>query len=153
MYSNTILTWKLPLRCSTSDWSQGWVELFNLVYGLGQFGEHNWSKVVVIVRLFNDTLGHSYSASGHTDCMFLLVAHIARYWSANHTWHTRFLDVPRDIFPGKNQFILSFNNLVDVRGRILQSLVRWSSVLPLSQIPSLNWSNTKSAALTRGVDV
>ena len=34
---------------------------------------------LLLLTLFSDALGHSYSASGHTDCKFLLVTHSARY--------------------------------------------------------------------------
>ena len=46
--------------------------------------------------LFSDALGLkiSHSRSGHTHYKFLLLAHNARYWSAHHTWQTRFFKVP-----------------------------------------------------------
>jgi len=69
-----------------------------------------------VLRLFNDALGHSHSASGHTDCKFLLVAHSAIYWSAHHIWQTRFFNVPSEkhwytwSFSYEEQYISPFSN-------------------------------------------
>jgi len=75
------------------------------------------------------------------------VAHSARYWSAHHTWQTRFFNVPsvkhwytREQFSWKEPVHISFfSNFSWSKGggSNSQSLGRQSSVLPLSQIPSL----------------
>ena len=66
--------------------------------------------------------GFAHSASGHTVSWFLLVAHSARYWSAHHTWQTRFFNMPSvkhwymgALFLGRTSTYLLLVTLVGVR--------------------------------------
>jgi len=67
--------------------------------------------------------GFADSAPGHSDSKFLLVAHSARYWSAHHTWQTRFFKMPSvkhwhtgAFFLGRTSTYLLKVILVGVRG-------------------------------------
>ena len=67
--------------------------------------------------------GFAHSVSGHTDSYFLLVAHSARYWSAHHTWQTRFFNVASvkhwymgAFFLGRTRTYLLLVILVGVKG-------------------------------------
>jgi len=76
------------------------------------------SVLGVVLLLFSDALGRfAHSASRHTACYFLLVAHSARYWSAHHTWQTRFRNVlsvkhwhTEAFFLGRTSTYLLFSN-------------------------------------------
>jgi len=95
-----------------------------------------------VLLLFRDALGRfAPSAPGYRDCLFLLVAHSARYWSSHHTWQTRFFYVPSVKHWFTGAFFLEKTSTcpllvisVEVREWNSQSLGRQSSVLPLSQM-------------------
>ena len=95
---------------------------------------------------FSDALELWPFGLGANKLLVSLAAHSARYWSAHHTWHTRFFNVLRvkhwytgAFFLGRTSTYISFFNNFSWSegGSNSQSLGRQSSVLPLSQIPSL----------------